>query len=76
MLAAQEELRECLSGIRSPVLTGSGSSEYAGECVRLPIQKRLYRDDFDALLPESTREFRGRMFVGNQPPDPFEWTDL
>ncbi len=31
-------LRACTDGIRSLILTGSGSSEYAGDCVRLPLQ--------------------------------------
>lgn len=31
----------CLDGIQNIVLTGSGSSEYAGECVRLDLQNRL-----------------------------------
>ena len=35
------ELREFLEGARLVVLTGSGSSEYAGDCVRLPLQKQL-----------------------------------
>jgi tagatose-6-phosphate ketose/aldose isomerase len=35
------ELRACLEGARLIVLTGSGSSEYAGDCVRLPLQKQL-----------------------------------
>lgn len=35
------ELGECLEGARLVVLTGSGSSEYAGDCVRLPLQKQL-----------------------------------
>lgn len=35
------ELRKCLKGARLVVLTGSGSSEYAGDCVRLPLQKQL-----------------------------------
>jgi tagatose-6-phosphate ketose/aldose isomerase len=35
------ELREFLEGARLVVLTGSGSSEYAGDCVRLPLQKKL-----------------------------------
>ncbi len=34
-------LVENLSGVRSLVLSGSGSSEYAAECVRLPLQNRL-----------------------------------
>jgi D-galactosamine 6-phosphate deaminase/isomerase len=34
-------LGETLSGVRTLVLTGSGSSEYAAECVRLPLQNRL-----------------------------------
>src|SRR5690349_10654632 len=35
------DLRSCVSGIRNLVLTGSGSSEYAGDCVRLALQKQL-----------------------------------
>lgn len=35
------ELRECVEGARLVVLTGSGSSEYAGDCVRLLLQKQL-----------------------------------
>jgi tagatose-6-phosphate ketose/aldose isomerase len=34
-------LRTSLEGVRTLVLTGSGSSEYAGECVRLPLQAAL-----------------------------------
>jgi len=34
-------LRPCLAGIRNLVLTGSGSSEYAGHCVRLALQNQL-----------------------------------
>jgi len=34
-------LRPVLSGIASLTLTGSGSSEYAGDCVRLPLQNEL-----------------------------------
>jgi tagatose-6-phosphate ketose/aldose isomerase len=41
MLAARGELRRALEGIQSLVLTGSGSSAYAGECVRLPLQNDL-----------------------------------
>jgi tagatose-6-phosphate ketose/aldose isomerase len=41
MIASSEGVRECLVGIRSLAFTGSGSSEYAGECVRLPIQNEL-----------------------------------
>jgi tagatose-6-phosphate ketose/aldose isomerase len=36
------ELRTLVAGIKTVVLTGSGSSEYAGECVRLPLQKGLF----------------------------------
>jgi tagatose-6-phosphate ketose/aldose isomerase len=39
--ARTTELRECVEGARLVVLTGSGSSEYAGDCVRLPLQKQL-----------------------------------
>ncbi len=35
------DLRRCLAGIRNLVLTGSGSSEYAGHCVRLALQDQL-----------------------------------
>lgn len=35
------ELREYVAGAKILVLTGSGSSEYAGDCVRLPLQKQL-----------------------------------
>lgn len=34
-------LRQLLAGISSVILTGSGSSEYAGDCARLPLQKEL-----------------------------------
>lgn len=34
-------LRQALAGICNLVLTGSGSSEYAGDCVRLLLQSRL-----------------------------------
>src|SRR5689334_8999885 len=34
-------LKECVRDIRSLVLTGSGSSEYAGDCVRIPLQAEL-----------------------------------
>jgi tagatose-6-phosphate ketose/aldose isomerase len=38
-LAAQ--LRDCVEGVQNIVLTGSGSSEYVGHCVRLSLQARL-----------------------------------
>ena len=34
-------LSQTVAGVRTLVLTGSGSSEYAGECVRLPLQNSL-----------------------------------
>jgi tagatose-6-phosphate ketose/aldose isomerase len=40
-LARTEDLKRCLWDVRSIVLTGSGSSEYAGSCVSLPIQQEL-----------------------------------
>jgi tagatose-6-phosphate ketose/aldose isomerase len=36
-----ESLRPAFSGIASLILTGSGSSEYAGDCVRRPLQNEL-----------------------------------
>src|SRR6184192_4689787 len=41
MLASRDRLKEDLKGIHSLALTGSGSSEYAGECVRFPLQYEL-----------------------------------
>jgi tagatose-6-phosphate ketose/aldose isomerase len=41
LAALSAELRETVSGVRTMVLTGSGSSEYAAECVRLPLQNEL-----------------------------------
>src|SRR5947199_8274987 len=41
MIASRDELRPNVAGIRSLVLTGSGSSEYAAECVCLPLQNEL-----------------------------------
>jgi len=41
MLASRDSLKEDLKGIHSLALTGSGSSEYAAECVRLPLQNAL-----------------------------------
>ncbi len=39
--ALAPDLRSCVAGIRNLVLTGSGSSEYAGHCVRLALQQQL-----------------------------------
>lgn len=41
MIAKSPELLRRMQGIRSLVLTGSGSSEYAGACVRLILQNAL-----------------------------------
>lgn len=41
MLASGDALKEELKGIRSLALTGSGSSEYAAECVRFALQSAL-----------------------------------
>ena len=41
MLASRDGLKEDLKGIRNLTLTGSGSSEYAGECVRFLLQNGL-----------------------------------
>lgn len=35
------DLLQMLDGVKTMVVTGSGSSEYAGECVRLPLQNSL-----------------------------------
>ena len=41
MIAATENVRQVHVGIRSLTLTGSGSSQYAGECVCLALQSDL-----------------------------------
>jgi len=41
MIASRDRLRQDVAGIRSLVLTGSGSSEYAAQCVCLPLQNEL-----------------------------------
>ena len=41
MRSQQSRLRAILAGISSLILTGSGSSEYAGDCVQLPLQNEL-----------------------------------
>src|SRR5437016_4191905 len=41
MIASRDGLREDLKGIQSLALTGSGSSEYAAECVRYSLQNEL-----------------------------------
>ena len=41
MLASRDGLKEELKGIHSLTLTGSGSSEFAAECVRFPLQTAL-----------------------------------
>ena len=41
MLASRDVLKEDLKGIHSLALSGSGSSEYAGECVRFPLKNAL-----------------------------------
>jgi tagatose-6-phosphate ketose/aldose isomerase len=41
LAALSSSLRQTVAGIETLVLTGSGSSEFAGECVRLPLQNRL-----------------------------------
>jgi len=41
MVASRDGLEKDLRGIQSLALTGSGSSEYAGECVRFPLQNAL-----------------------------------
>src|SRR5438067_8525302 len=41
MLNRAEDLKRCLRNVQSVVFTGSGSSEYVGDCVRLAIRKSL-----------------------------------
>lgn len=41
LAAISDELQNTIAGIKTLVLTGSGSSEYAGECVCLPLQNSL-----------------------------------
>ena len=41
MIASRERLSQDVAGIQSLVLTGSGSSEYAAQCVCLPLQNEL-----------------------------------
>jgi tagatose-6-phosphate ketose/aldose isomerase len=41
MIASRDGLRKDVAGIRSLALTGSGSSEYAAECVSLQLQNEL-----------------------------------
>ena len=41
VIASRERLRQDLAGIRSLVLTGSGSSEYAAQCVCPALQNEL-----------------------------------
>src|SRR5262252_1090070 len=41
MIASRNGLKEDLEGIQGLALTGSGSSEYAAECVRSSLQNEL-----------------------------------
>jgi tagatose-6-phosphate ketose/aldose isomerase len=41
MSSLASTLRGCVDGVQNLVLTGSGSSEYAGDCVRLILQNQL-----------------------------------
>jgi tagatose-6-phosphate ketose/aldose isomerase len=41
MTGLRDPLLASMSGLKSLVFTGSGSSEYAGDCVRLPLQNEL-----------------------------------
>jgi tagatose-6-phosphate ketose/aldose isomerase len=41
MTKLASDLRPCVSQLRNIILTGSGSSEYAGHCARLALQTRL-----------------------------------
>ena len=41
LAAEADSLLDMITSVKSLVLTGSGSSEYAGECVRLTLQNKL-----------------------------------
>jgi tagatose-6-phosphate ketose/aldose isomerase len=41
MVSQSANLRSTMAGIRNLTLTGSGSSEYAGECLRMTLQTEL-----------------------------------
>jgi len=41
MIASREALLRHVNGVKNLVFTGSGSSEYAGDCVRLPVRNEL-----------------------------------
>ncbi len=41
MLARNGDLKRCLRGVQGIIFTGSGSSEYVGECVRFALQQNL-----------------------------------
>ncbi len=41
MLIRTKDLERCLQGVQAVVFTGSGSSEYVGDCVRLAMQENL-----------------------------------
>jgi tagatose-6-phosphate ketose/aldose isomerase len=41
MIASRDSLLEHVNGVKNLVFTGSGSSEYAGDCVRLPVRNEL-----------------------------------
>jgi len=41
LIARKDSLRERLAGVAYVVLTGSGSSQFAGECVRAVLEKEL-----------------------------------
>src|SRR5438477_4997163 len=41
MIASRENLRQIMEGVKSVTFTGSGSSQYAAECVRFALQHDL-----------------------------------
>lgn len=41
MIQCREMLRSALRGVEAVVLTGSGSSGYVGDCVRVPLQNEM-----------------------------------
>src|SRR6266567_4753512 len=56
MMASRDGLKQDVAGIRSLALTGSGSSEYATECVCLPLQNELVTCNEQGSLARAWRD--------------------